>query len=75
MIRIRCSECNEKIFRYVKIGKGKLLHCWKDRIAKDYSVKDGKKVKCQCGNIVGVDEGKWIKMYSGKFTYTGTRIR
>ncbi|MGD2250765.1 MAG: hypothetical protein PVF58_20400 [Candidatus Methanofastidiosia archaeon] len=73
MIRIRCSVCNRKIFRYVKIGKGRLWHCWKDRIIKDYSVKDGEIVKCKCGNIVGTDEGKWIKMHPGKFRYTGTR--
>ncbi|MBU7012778.1 MAG: hypothetical protein HXS46_19010 [Theionarchaea archaeon] len=72
MIRIRCACCNRKIFRYVKIGKGRLWHCWKERIAADYSVHQGDQVKCPCGNTIGVDEGKWIKLKPGAFTYSGT---
>ena len=41
MITIRCAKCKSKIFEYIKIGKGKLLHCWKDRIIKDYSIQNG----------------------------------
>lgn len=59
---IKCDKCNNKIFKYLKIGKGRLWHCWKNRILEDYSIRDGDKVKCQCGNIVGIDQGKWIKM-------------
>ncbi|KYK36253.1 MAG: hypothetical protein AYK19_09220 [Theionarchaea archaeon DG-70-1] len=75
MIRIRCAHCNRIIFRYVKIGKGRLWHCWKKRIVKDYSIHDKKEVKCECGNIIGVDEGKWIKMKQNAFTYTGARLK
>ena len=62
MIAVKCAQCKSKIFKYQKIGKGQLWHCWEDRITKDYSVRDGNEVKCQCGNLIGIVEGKWIKM-------------
>ena len=71
MLTIRCSKCNQKIFRYLKVGKGRLWHCWKERIAKDFSVRDGNQVKCTCGNSIGLDRGKWIKMKQNSFTYSG----
>ena len=73
MLTIKCSKCNQKIFRYVKIGKGKLWHCWKDRIYDDFSLHDGKNVKCNCGNIIGIDEGKWVKLRQKSFTASGTK--
>jgi hypothetical protein len=72
MLTIRCAKCNNKIFKYQKVGKGRLWHCWKTRIIEDYSVREGNKVKCQCGNLIGVEEGKWIKMKQHSFSYTGT---
>jgi DNA-directed RNA polymerase subunit H (RpoH/RPB5) len=72
MITIKCAKCRKKIFRYIKVGKGQLWHCWKDRIIKDYSIKEGNKVKCQCGNLIGIDEGKWIKLKRNSITYSGT---
>jgi hypothetical protein len=72
MIVIKCAKCKKKIFKYVKIGKGKLWHCWKDRIIEDNSIRDGDKVKCQCSNLVGIEENKWIKMKQHSFTYSGT---
>jgi hypothetical protein len=42
---------------------------------KDYSVRDGNEVKCQCGNLIGIVEGKWIKMKQNSFTYSGARTR
>ncbi len=71
MIIVKCAKCKGKIFKYVKIGKGKLWHCWKDRIIEDSSIRDGDKVKCQCGNLVGIEQGKWIKMKQHSFTYSG----
>ncbi len=62
MITIRCVKCKRRIFKYKKLGKGKLWHCWKDRIVADYSVRDGDKVLCTCGNLIGIDQGKWIKL-------------
>ncbi|NYT11404.1 MAG: hypothetical protein GKC03_02495 [Methanomassiliicoccales archaeon] len=72
MITIRCAKCKRRIFRYAKMKKVKVLHCWKDRIERDDSIRDGEKVLCHCGNQIGVDEGKWIKMKQGSFTYSGT---
>ena len=71
MIIIRCAKCNSKIFKYKKVGKGRLWHCWKERIIKDYSIRDGSSVKCQCGNVIGVVEGKWIKIYPVRYIITG----
>jgi hypothetical protein len=71
MIIVKCAKCKSKIFKYVKIGKGKLWHCWKDRIIEDNSIRDGDKVKCQCGNLVGIEQRKWIKMRQHSFTYSG----
>jgi len=73
MITIRCAKCGKKIFRYIKVGKGRLWHCWKDRIVKDCSIKEGDKVKCQCGNLIGIDEEKWIKLKRNSITCSGTR--
>ena len=72
MITIKCAKCKKKIFKYKKIGKGRLWHCWKDRIIEDYSVRDGIKIKCQCGNSIGIDEGKWIKMKQFFFNLSGS---
>lgn len=75
MLTIRCAKCGKKLFRYLKIGKGELHICIKSRIEKDFTVRDGKFVKCPyCGNIVGVDMGTYIKMRKGQFTYSGTKI-
>ena len=71
MITIKCSKCNRKIFRYIKKGKGRLWHCWKDLIVKDYSVRDGNEVRCKCGNSIGIDSGKWIKMKQNAFSCSG----
>ena len=72
MITVKCAACKGKVFRYVKIGKGKVLRCYKDRIERDYSVMDGNIVKCICGNPIGVDEGRWIRMIQGSFTCSGS---
>jgi len=75
MISIKCAKCKRKVFKYLKIGKGRLLHCWKERIIEDHSVRDGNEIKCQCGNLIGIDEGKWIKMKQRSFIYSGTRTK
>ena len=71
MITIKCAKCKSKVFRYLKIGKGRVLHCWKGRIVKDYSIREGSEVKCQCGNLIGIDEGKWVDMKRRSFIYSG----
>jgi len=75
MLKIKCARCHGKIFRYRKIGKGRVLHCWKNRIVRDFSIRDGEEVKCSCGNLIGIDEGKCIRMKQHSFTYSGTITR
>jgi hypothetical protein len=74
MMIIKCSKCKQKIFKYVKIGKGKLWHCWKDRIIEDQSIHEGKNIKCKCGNFIGKDEEKWIKLKQQSVHISGTKI-
>ncbi len=71
---LKCAKCKRKVFKYVKIGKGKLWHCWKDRIIEDLSVHEGKDIKCNCGNLIGVDENKWIKLKQNSNQKSGTKI-
>jgi len=75
MVTVKCAKCKGRIFRYLKIGKGELWHCWKDRIKEDYSIREGSQVKCQCGNIIGIEQDKWIKMKQHSFTYSGAAAR
>jgi len=75
MITIRCSRCKSKIIRYRKVGKGRVLRCFKDRIAKRYKVQEAKDLVCECGQMIGTDEGKWFKMDQNAFEYSGTVTR
>jgi hypothetical protein len=34
-------------------------------------VRDGNEVKCQCGNLIGIAEEKWVKMRQHSFIYSG----
>ena len=73
MMIIKCAKCKREVFKYVKIGKGKLWHCWKDRIVEDLSVHDGKNIKCNCGNLIGFNEEKWIKLKRHSILISGTK--
>jgi len=55
------------------MGKGKLWRCWKDRIVEDFSIHDGKNIKCICGNQIGLDEEKSIKLKQNSFYISGTK--
>ncbi len=68
---IKCAKCRRKVFKYKKIGKGRLWHCWRDRILEDYSVRHGNEIRCPCRNLIGMDEQKWIKMKQHAFTCSG----
>jgi hypothetical protein len=72
---IRCARCRARLLKYRKIGKGRLLHCWKDRILEDHTRRSGSEVRCPCGSLIGVDEEKWIKMKQAAFTSSGTATR
>jgi len=73
MLTIKCSKCRTKIFKYLKIGKGKIINCWESRIMKDYSSRENGQVKCICGNVVGTEIVKGVRMKQGSFTFTGSR--
>ena len=75
MLTIKCSACKSKVFKYKKIGKGRVLYCYKDRIEKDYSRHDGNEIKCKkCGKVIGMDEGGRIKMKQDAFIISGFKI-
>jgi len=61
-LSIQCTECGTEVFSYVKFGKGHLIRCWKQRILTDNSKTKEGNVLCSCGNVVGVDEGFYIKI-------------
>ena len=74
MLIIKCAACKNKLWKYEKFGKGEVLRCYKKRIIKIYSVEtEGEKIKCLCGNKIGIDKGGFIKMISKAFTYSGTK--
>ena len=62
IIYIRCDKCKSKIFKYKKVGRGHILKCYKKRILEDNAVYKESIVLCQCGNEIGVDKGRFIKM-------------
>ena len=75
MITIKCAACKRKILKYKKMGKGKVLKCYKDRIAKYYVPVSDTSLICPCGQVIGTDIGLWIKMKQGAFEYSGTITR
>ena len=75
MLIIKCARCKQKIFRYVKIGKGKLWHCWKNRIIEDFSIHDRKIIKCKCGKVIGIEEKNWIKLKQHSYITSGTKMQ
>ena len=75
MLVLRCAACRKKLWRYDKIGKGEVLRCHKTRINRDYDncLTDGYKVRCLCGNDIGIDKGSFYKMIDKAFTCSGTK--
>ena len=71
MMVIKCNECKNPIFKYIKMGRGKVWRCWKDRIIEDNSIIEKDFVKCICGNIVGTDKKSHIKMKQNSFFSSG----
>jgi hypothetical protein len=71
LITVKCVKCKSKVFKYNKIGKGRLMHCWHNRIIEDYSVRNRNEIKCKCGALIGVYENKWVKMKQSSFACTG----
>ncbi len=77
MLTIKCAKCKNKIMKYEKVGKGKVLKCWKNKIERVYGgeVSDNKLICKECANIIGEIKSDYIKMDRDAFTYTGTKIR
>ncbi|MBS3758981.1 MAG: hypothetical protein KGY61_09995 [Desulfobacterales bacterium] len=74
MLVIKCAACKKKLWRYDKVGPGEVLRCHKSRIDKMYQPIDlSGKICCQCGNVVGIDKGRFIKMIAKSFTCSGTK--
>ena len=76
MLTIKCSKCKTKLFKYKKIGEGKVIRCWKSKITRVYEteVKNGKLLCGNCGNVIGEVDDKKVDMISDAFTYTGTKV-
>lgn len=75
MITVKCAKCKRNTFKYQKIGSGNIWHCWKGRIKRDNSIRKEDKVYCICGNLIGIEEKKWIKMKQHSFETSGTITR
>lgn len=77
MLTIKCAKCKAKIIKYKKIGRGKILRCWKNKIRRVYDgeVNEGRLICGNCGNIIGEMESDYVKMNGDAFTYTGTKVR
>ena len=69
VLNIRCARCNSKVFKYLKVGKGRVLQCWKSRIQESYANQKGNRVTCSCGNVIGIDMGPSIKIKQHSVTY------
>lgn len=72
MLIIKCSKCRKKLFKYRKIGKGRVLRCWHSRIIQDFTIKEDDKVFCNCGNLIGSDDNLKVNMKQSAFIVSGT---
>lgn len=74
MLTLKCSKCKSKLFKYKKVGSGRVLRCHKDRIARFYSCSvQGSSLRCPCGQLIGTDMGSYYKMHASSFTFSGTK--
>jgi len=75
MLIIRCAGCKLKLWKYHKVGHGKVLRCHKERITRTYVELPiiANKISCLCGKEIGIDKGSYIKMIEKTFTYSGTK--
>jgi len=74
MLIVKCAACRRKLWKYLKIGKGEVLRCHKDRITRLYEAEEREgKIYCLCGKPVGIDKGGHYSMIRNAFTYAGTK--
>lgn len=66
--------------KYKKIGQGKVLKCWENKIQRIYQgqVEDDSLTCSECGNEIGkipdTSGENYVKMNGDSFTYTGTKV-
>ncbi len=78
MLTIKCAYCKQKLFKYLKIGQGKVLRCHKKRVKKYYVPLLIEKdiVKCpNCKSKFAKNEDTYFDMIRDGFIYTGRKIR
>ena len=75
MLVIKCAACKGKLFKYQKIGKGRVLRCYKGRISRLYHAEVvGKQLKCgQCDQVIGDVETNYVRMDQRAFIYSGRK--
>ena len=74
MLTIKCSGCKRKLWKYRKVGPGKVLRCHKKRITRQFEYKELEgKVYCACGRAVGIDKGSYYRMIPRSFTCSGIK--
>ncbi len=75
MLTIKCAACKSKLMRYRKIGKGKVLRCYKDRIRRVFKgkIKHGVFFCSNCSSVIGREEDRLIQMHQNAFTYSGKK--
>ncbi|MCF7792538.1 MAG: hypothetical protein K9N09_01270 [Candidatus Cloacimonetes bacterium] len=75
MLTLKCAKCKSKLFKYYKVGTGKVLRCYFARISKDRSIRKNDQVLCECGNVIGKLESNCIRMKQNSFIYSGTKVK
>lgn len=76
MLTLRCARCKKKLLRYQKWGLGEVHRCHKDRIERMLQARvQGDRLRCPCGEAVGIDKGTYFKMIRAAFVHTGTKTR
>ena len=62
VMTIRCKKCNQKVFKYLKIGKGNLLKAYKSKIQSKYFLIENDYMVCKCGHKLAIDLDSHFKM-------------
>ncbi|WP_018248765.1 hypothetical protein [Orenia marismortui] len=65
--------------KYKKIGQGRVLRCWENKIRQLYGRIEDNNLFCRdCNNLIGEIKSRgqrnYVKMNRNQFTYSGTKI-
>lgn len=79
MLTIKCARCKDKILKYKKIGEGRVLRCWEEKIKRIYGeIKDDQLACSGCDNLIGEiktdHRTNYVDMNQPEFTYSGTKV-